>query len=83
MAAVFTLTTVTIARRTQIVSRWLTAAGIAAALMLLIGVGISAWVELLFPAWILALSVDILTADCKLPPGSTGERHPRTDQPAH
>ena len=47
----FTLTTVTIARRTQIVSRWLTAAGIAAALVLLIGVGISAWVELLFPAW--------------------------------
>ena len=83
MAAVFTLTTVTIARRTQLVSRWRTAAGIAAALVLLIGVGISAWVELLFPAWILALSVDILTADCKLPPASTGERHPRTDQPAH
>jgi hypothetical protein len=31
MAAVFTLTTVTIARRTAIVSRWLTVAGIAAA----------------------------------------------------
>jgi hypothetical protein len=72
MAAVFTLTTVTIARRTQIVSRWLTIAGIAAALVLLIGVGISAWVELLFPAWILALSVDILTAGRKLSPGSTG-----------
>src|SRR5205823_11090720 len=51
MAAVFTLTTVTIARRTQIVSRWLTVAGIAAALVLLVGVGISAWAELLFPAW--------------------------------
>ena len=72
MAAVFTLTTVTIARRTQIVSRWLNVAGIAAALVLLIGVGISAWVELLFPAWILALSVDILAAGRKLSPGSTG-----------
>ena len=71
MAAVFTLTTVTIARRTGIVSRWLTAAGIAAALVLLIGVGISAWVELLFPAWILALSIDILTAGRKLSPGPT------------
>jgi hypothetical protein len=71
MAAVFTLTTVTIARRTQIVSSWLNVAGIAAALVLLIGVGISAWVELLFPAWILALSVDILTAGHKLSPGST------------
>ena len=62
MAAVFTLTTVTIARRTAIVSRWLTVAGLATALVLLVGVGISAWVELLFPAWILALSVDVLAA---------------------
>jgi hypothetical protein len=62
MAAVFTLTTVTIVRRTQIVSRWLTIAGLASALVLLVGVGISAWVELLFPAWILALSLDILVA---------------------
>jgi hypothetical protein len=62
MAAVFTLTTVTIARRTQIVSRWLTIAGLACALVLLIGIGISPWVELVFPAWILALSVDILRA---------------------
>src|SRR6266550_4169986 len=72
MAAVFTLTTVTIARRTQIVSRWLTVAGIATALVLLVGVGISAWVELLFPAWILALSADILTAGRRALPGSTG-----------
>ena len=72
MAAVFTLTTVTIARRTEIVSRWLTRTGIATALVLLIGVGISTWVELLFPAWILALSVDILTAGRKHSPGSTG-----------
>jgi hypothetical protein len=62
MAAVFTLTVVTIARRTGIVSRWLTVAGLVTAVLLLVGVGISAWVELLFPAWILALSVDVLTA---------------------
>ena len=77
MAAVFTLTTVTIARRTGIVSRWLTVAGIVAALVLLVGVGISPWVELLFPAWILALSVDILTAGRKLSLGSTGMAPPR------
>ncbi len=65
MAAVFTLSTVTIARRTQIVSRWLTIAGLAAAVVLLIGIGISPWVELVFPAWILALSVDILTASAE------------------
>jgi hypothetical protein len=60
MAAVFTLTTVTIARRTDIVPRWLWAAGLVTALVLLIGSGISPWAELLFPAWILALSVEIL-----------------------
>jgi len=62
MAAVFSLSTVTIARKTPIVSRWLVLAGLVTALVLLIGTGISAWVELLFPAWILALSVDILAA---------------------
>ena len=62
MAAVFTLTTVNIARRTQIVSRWLVYAGLACALVLLIGIGINPWVELLFPLWILALSVEFLLA---------------------
>ena len=73
MAAVFTLTTVTIARRTEIVSRWLTVVGIVAALVMLVGVGFSAWLELLFPAWILALSVDILASRRKILPGSAEE----------
>jgi len=62
MAAVFMLTTVTIARHTEIVSRWLTVAGLVSALVLLVGIGISPWVALLFPAWILALSIDIFAA---------------------
>ena len=70
MAAVFTLTTVTIARRTEIVSRWLTVAGLVSALVLLVGVGISPWVELLFPAWILALSIDVLAASLRPSPGA-------------
>ncbi len=60
MAAVFTLTTVTIARHTQIVARWLTFAGLASALILMFASGFVAWAELLFPVWILALSIDIL-----------------------
>ena len=72
MAAVFTLTTVTIARRTKIVSRWLTVAGVVTAVVLLVAVEFSDWVELLFPAWILALSLDILIAGRKVAPGSTG-----------
>jgi hypothetical protein len=62
MAAVFTLTTVTIARHTKIVARWLIVAGLASALVLLVGAGILPWAELLFPAWILALSIDILVS---------------------
>ena len=60
MAAVFTLTTVTIAVRTRVVSRQLTWAGLACALVLLIGIGITPWVELLFPVWIMALSLEML-----------------------
>src|SRR5882757_8121024 len=68
MAAVFTLTTVTIARRTEIVSRWLTVTGVVVAVVLLVAVSFSDWVELLFPAWILALSIDILVAGPKASP---------------
>jgi hypothetical protein len=70
MAAVFTLTTVTIARRTRIVSRWLVVAGLVTALVLLVAIGISAWVELLFPAWILAVSIEILAGPSAAAAGS-------------
>jgi hypothetical protein len=83
MAAVFTLTTVNIALRTRIVSRGLTLAGLAAAVVLLIGIGISPWVELVFPAWILALSVEILVLGLR---GSSAEHPPGTGQagmPSH
>lgn len=79
MAAVFTLTTVTIARRTEIVSRWLTAAGLATAVVLLVGVAISPWVELLFPAWILAVSIEILASSPRAPADPT-ESAARADQ---
>ena len=68
MAAVFTLTTVTIARHTRIVSRWLTVTGLASALLLLVAAGTVAWIELLFPAWILALSIDILLSRSRADP---------------
>ena len=62
MAAVFTLATTTILLRTRLASRWLVAAGYAIGLLLLVAVGFLAWVELLFPAWVLALSVYVLIA---------------------
>jgi hypothetical protein len=76
MAAVFTITTVTIVRRTRIISRWLGPAGLASALVMLVGTGISAWVGLLFPAWILVLSADILRASPHAAAGAAGTAPP-------
>jgi hypothetical protein len=74
MAAVFTLTTVNIARRTRFVSSWLIYAGLACAVVLLIGIGISPWVELVFPVWILALSLEILALGGRGSAEREGER---------
>lgn len=60
MAAVFTMSTATIALRTRVASRWVGLLGVVVALVLLVSVGLTPWVELLFPAWVLLLSVDIL-----------------------
>jgi hypothetical protein len=60
MAAVFTMSTATITLRTKVVPRWIGMLGIAVAVVLLVSVGLTVWVELLFPAWILLLSIDIL-----------------------
>jgi hypothetical protein len=62
MAAVFMISTATIGLRIKIVPRWLGVLGYAASLVLLVSVGITRWVQLLFPAWILLLSVHLLLA---------------------
>ena len=56
MATVFTMSTVTITLRTKVVPRWIGMLGFAVAVVLLVSVGLTAWVELLFPAWFLAPS---------------------------
>jgi len=70
MAAVFTLSTATITLRTRAAPRWIALLGIAAAIVLLVSVGLTLWVELLFPAWILLLSVDILRTGLRRSPGA-------------
>ena len=62
MAAVFTIATSTILLRTRLAPRWLVVAGYAAGIALLLAVGFFAWVELVFPAWVLVLSVYVLVA---------------------
>jgi hypothetical protein len=72
MAGVFTSTVATIALRTTIISRWLCITGYVVAFGLLIVIGVSAWVALLFPAWIAALSVEILIGGAPAPAASQG-----------
>jgi hypothetical protein len=70
MAAVFTMSAATITLRTRVVPRWIGIAGIAVAVVLLVSVGLSLWIELLFPAWILLLSVDVLRTGLRRPAGA-------------
>ena len=60
MGAVFILSTTTIALRTGVVPKWLGVVGYVVAVGLLVGVGLSGWVNLVLPAWVMVLSVHIL-----------------------
>jgi hypothetical protein len=60
MAAVFIISTSTIALRTKIINRWLTFVGLATALVLLVASGSVPYVSLLFPLWIFLVSLDVL-----------------------
>jgi hypothetical protein len=46
--------------------------GFAVAAVLLVSVGLTPWVELLFPAWILLLSIDILRTGLRGSRGAGG-----------
>ncbi len=60
MAAVFTLATSTILLRLRLAPRWLVVSGYAVGFLLLIASGVLDWIELAFPAWVLALSLHVL-----------------------
>jgi hypothetical protein len=65
MAAVFTISTSTILLRGQLMPKWLAYVGYVIAVILLVGVGILAWVELLFPVWVFVVSVYIIIESSK------------------
>jgi hypothetical protein len=62
MAAVFAMSTATIAIRTDIIPRWLGFVGYAVGAALLVAVDVLPWLALAFPLWILLLSARILIA---------------------
>ncbi|WP_217702543.1 hypothetical protein [Nocardioides guangzhouensis] len=60
MAAVFTISVSTVGLRTSAVPRWVAFLGYLVALVLLVAAGRQQWTQLLFPLWVLLLSVVIL-----------------------
>ncbi len=65
MAGVFMLTTCTLSLRTQILPRWMVYLGFILALFLLLSLGSVNWAAIVFPLWILLISVYILLANLK------------------
>jgi len=60
MAGMFMFVLGTIWVRTQVMPRWLALVTYALALVLLISIGFTPWVTLVFPAWVFVISVSIL-----------------------
>jgi len=61
MAGAFTISTTAIGVRLRIMPRWLAIVSAVVALVLLLTVERFAWVQLLFPLWVLVLSLYLLT----------------------
>jgi hypothetical protein len=65
MAGVFMITTCTLSLRTGIFPRWMAFLGIVLALFLLLSIGFFDWSPVVFPLWILLISVYILLANLR------------------
>jgi hypothetical protein len=80
MAAVFMFTTCTVSIRTGIIPRWMALFGYGLATVLVLSMGYRAWVPLVFPLWVLLISVYILIANLKSPvPGHPMEQREMGD----
>ena len=60
MASIFMMSLATIWLRTRILPRWLTAFTFVLALLLMLTTSLSLWVALVFPFWVMVISVAIL-----------------------
>jgi len=71
MAAVFMISTSTVAIRIRMFPRWIAWLGFALALLMLLSTGyIFFWVPLVFPLWVLLISGNILLSNLKSVPAS-------------
>ena len=67
MAGVFMISTCTLSLRTGIFPRWMAILGLALALFLILSLGLLSWASLVFPLWVLLISVHILFANLRRP----------------
>ncbi len=74
MAAVFMITTSTLAIRTRVTARWIALLGYASAALLLVGSNYFDWVLFVFPLWVLAISIYILADNLRTPANATTSR---------
>jgi hypothetical protein len=65
MAAVFMMSTCTLAIRTGIFPRWMAFLGYVLALLLLLSPGRLPWAPLVFPLWVLVIGVYVLLANLR------------------
>jgi hypothetical protein len=72
MAGVFMISTCTIAFRTRIFPRWMAYLGYALAILLLLSTGYLFWAPLVFPLWVLLISVHILLTNLRPATASPG-----------
>lgn len=77
MAGVFMISTSTLSLRTGITPRWMAYLGLALALFLLFGLGTLYWAPLVFPLWVLMVSVYILVANLKRPQDDSAVAAPK------
>jgi hypothetical protein len=67
MAGMFMISTCTLALRTGIFPRWMAYLGLVLALLLLLTISLIYWAPILFPLWVLLISVHILLVNLRKP----------------
>jgi hypothetical protein len=74
MAGVFMISTGTLFLRTKVTPRWMALLGYALALLLMVSISHLSWIFLVFPLWILLISVYILIENYRRGPDTTVSR---------
>jgi hypothetical protein len=81
MAGVFMITTSRISQKTCLFPRWMIFLSYAFALLLLLSVGAIQWIPLVFPLWVLMISIHILIDNLRGQPSGGADELPGSTSP--